>query len=613
MPYLASPSISIATTVLFAFIVSAALVPVCRIIAVRLGRVAQPEENRWHRQPTPIFGGVAVAFTLFGGSVGLGVASGAPVLFLGTVAIFIVGFADDLLSLKPSTKLIAEISIASAFVFFDYRLLWLESPALDSLLTILWVVGITNAFNLLDNMDGLCGGITLIVGIAYLLGYPTSESVMFPVLETRYLLLLVGATAGFLVYNVHPARIFLGDSGSLLIGLSFAVVTLGFEREARVEASLLSIVGPPVLVMLIPIMDTALVTFSRIMSGRSASTGGRDHSSHRLVAIGLSERAAVSVLWVLAALAGGASLAVAKLDETWSVLIVIVSLLMIIVFVAYLANVSVYDDTEAQELGQQGKITPIAATFLYKRQVAEVLLDFCLVATSYYAAYRLRFEGALLQVNIQYFLQSLPVLMASQLVALFLMGAYRGVWRHFSLIDGVVFGKAVLLGTVISQLVVLYIYRFEGYSRSVFVIYAALLLLTLTMSRASFRLISEFASRRSDGVDRLVIYGAGTGGATAVRELLGPSSNYRMLGFVDDDLNQRFARVQGYSVLGDFEQLRELIDKETVDSVIISSRTIGSARVWELQSLCGAHGVRLLRFYVQLEPVPHVAGPRSVS
>ena len=135
---------------------------------------------------------------------------------------FVVGLIDDVLSLKPSTKLIAQIALASALLFFDYRLNWLESVTLDSLLTLVWVVGMTNAFNLLDNMDGLCAGIALIVGAALLIDLLPGAAGTRAFAEARYLAILLGATGGFLVYNLHPASIFMGDSGSLLLGFSFA-------------------------------------------------------------------------------------------------------------------------------------------------------------------------------------------------------------------------------------------------------------------------------------------------------------------------------------------------------------------------------------------------------
>ncbi len=146
------------------------------------------------------------------------------------------------------------------------------------------------------------------------------------------------------------------------------------------------------------------------------------------------------------------------------------------------------------------------------------------------------------------------------------------------------------------------LYRFENYSRGVFVIYAALLLLLLLASRASFRLLSEFVHRRRGDGDRLLVYGAGEGGAITVRELLNNRDHpYRMLGFIDDDFVKRGSRIQGYPVLSGYEGLVSLIDGGAVDRVVISTRKIPLSRVRDLEQLCAERGVALSRIDFKLE------------
>src|SRR5260221_9458947 len=151
---------------LAALALSLAVVPVCRFGALRLGFVARPREDRWHGGQVAMFGGVGIAVVFFACIVVFGVAARLPVLAITAAIMFLTGLADDILSLKPSTKLIAQIALASTLLFFDYRLNWLQSTTFDALLTLFWVVGLTNAFNLIDNMDGLCAGIAIIVGAA---------------------------------------------------------------------------------------------------------------------------------------------------------------------------------------------------------------------------------------------------------------------------------------------------------------------------------------------------------------------------------------------------------------------------------------------------------------
>jgi UDP-GlcNAc:undecaprenyl-phosphate GlcNAc-1-phosphate transferase len=589
--------IELASAALTAFAVSLVLVPLCRVLARRLGVVAHARDDRWHKRPTPLLGGVAIAVAVLGLSLLWGGARDLPVLLGGAALMFGVGLVDDLITLKPYTKFVAAIVVASMCVFFGYRLSWTEWSGLDILLTMVWIVGVTNAINLLDNMDGLASGVSLIAGSA-LLGAFLLDGGAPP--EAVYLALLLGATAGFLVYNFHPASIFMGDGGSLFIGLNLAVLTLGSPSPGGGSTGILSILIGPLLVLLVPILDTTLVTVSRILSGRSAAQGGRDHTSHRLVAIGLSERGAVAVLWVLAALGGLLAVAIRQYENDWPSIMTALFLLAVVIFTVHLANVRVYRDADEVPIGP-GRMTPFVAEFMYKRRVAEVFLDLCLVALAYYTAYRLRFEGRSFDWYQGNFVDSLPVVVGVQMLALFIVGAYRGVWRYFGLMDGVIFAKAVLLGTIASVTLLVFAYRFENYSRGVFVIYAALLVLLLCGSRASFRLIREFAYRRQPRGQRLVIYGTGDGTAAAVRDLLRSSAEgCRMLGFIHDDPGLARARMQGYPVLGDYPALVALVSNGEVDSVVITMPVIEVERLEHLEALCTAHDVSLSRLHVEL-------------
>ena len=388
-----------------------------------------------------MFGGVGIAIVVVSTAAGFGLVLQVPVLIATAVLTSAVGLTDDILHLKPATKLIAELVLASVLLQFGYRLNWLESMTLDTLLTLVWVVGLTNAFNLIDNMDGLCGGIALVAGTALLVEIVGAGGGPVPP-EALYLAILLGATAGFLVYNVYPASIFMGDSGSLLLGFSLAALTLSTGQHVRGRSDILAVVAGPVLVLLIPILDATLVTLARWTAGRRASQGGTDHSSHRLVAIGLSEPRAVALLWFLAAVGGSMGIGLRYYGQQSAFVVIAFGFLIAMtLFAVYLAGVRVYDESEA---GGEDTLTPIIVEFMYKRRVAEVVLDFCLVSMCYYAAYRMRFEDPdeFLR-NFGMFLTSLPIVLASQMIAFFVVGVYRGEWRHFGLSDTIVVSRGV--------------------------------------------------------------------------------------------------------------------------------------------------------------------------
>src|SRR5436853_4181161 len=212
---------TIAIYFVVAFAASLALTPICRVAAQRYGFVAKPKHDRWHKRPTALFGGVAIATVTLGLGLTLGVQSPVAPLLLTAAMIAAFGLVDDLMSLKASTKLIAQVTAASVLLLFGFRLQWLDSMVGDAMLTLFWIVGVTNAFNLLDNMDGLCAGTALIVGATLFVDLASRPGAgLLP--EAQYLAILGGATLGFLIYNFHPASIFMGDSGSLLLGFSFA-------------------------------------------------------------------------------------------------------------------------------------------------------------------------------------------------------------------------------------------------------------------------------------------------------------------------------------------------------------------------------------------------------
>jgi UDP-GlcNAc:undecaprenyl-phosphate GlcNAc-1-phosphate transferase len=470
------------------------------------------------------------------------------------------------------------------------------------MLTLFWIVGITNGFNLLDNMDGLCAGTTIIAGGFLLAGMFHQAGATPP---AAYLAALLGATAGFLVYNRHPASIFMGDTGSLFLGFNLAALTLVAGKASGGASGVVSVVAGPILLLLIPIFDTTLVTVMRLLSGRRPSQGGRDHSSHRLVAIGLPEPTAVAVLWSLAVFGGGIALSLQFKDQNWTWILASIFFIAMIIFAVYLARIRVYDDADLARAPATG-FTPLLTDFMYKRRVAEVLLDACLIPVAYYSAYHLRFgEANVLLVNYPFFLQSLPVVLACQLIALFVVGGYRGTWRYFGIMDAVVFARGVVFGTVSAMVVLVFVYQFVDYSRAVFVIYALLLLLLLAGTRASFRLLGEFTVRSRSVGQRCVIYGT-SGASVATIRVAFAEQPLKIVGFADDDPLQANARVAGYSVVGDFGRLLSMVEAGDIDCVVVNTRVADVQRLQALEAACGAHDVALVKVHLNLRPF-HVA------
>jgi len=469
-------------SLLLAFAAAVALVPVARRLAIRIDVVARPRADRWHRTIVPLLGGVAIGLATTITGLVFGLAVSLPVVLFASMAMFVMGLVDDILLLRPATKLVAQIAAAAALVYFGFRLNWLESRLLDSVLTMVWVVGLTNAFNLLDNMDGLCAGIALIVAAMLLAGFWTGASRDNAMPEMILLAALAGAAAGFLVFNFPPASIFMGDSGSMLFGFSLAALTLGHEGVRASRSDVLSAIAGPAFVLLIPIFDTSLVTVARLLSGRSPAKGGRDHSSHRLVAIGLSERDAVLVLWLLAAVGGGIGLLLRNFSPDWSLPVGSVFLIAMCAFAVYLARVRVYEDLPPGQVTDG--FTLLQSNFMNRRRVVEVLVDVTVIGASYYWATGLVFydpEGYLR--NAEVFYRSLPVIVTTQLIAFFGRGLYRGVWQPFARPDVNKVLEGVLAGTAIAQIFLVAYYGYFAVSWKVVLLQALLITIGVISSR----------------------------------------------------------------------------------------------------------------------------------
>src|SRR5215216_5693464 len=489
MPFSPRTLLAVAASFCLALI----LTPLVRAVARRFGFVAVPKTDRWHKKPTAMLGGVAIWLSVLLSTLILPANTKDGWIVLSASSfLFVVGLIDDLIHLKAYQKLICQVLAAAYVVYYGLTLPWTYSMTINMALAIFWLIGITNAINLLDNMDGLASGIAIIAAGFLALSFMNNGQYT----EAVVLLIFAAALLGFLVYNSNPASIFMGDCGSMFVGFFLASSALMNVSGGRLR-SFLPVLAVPILVLFIPIFDTTFVTVLRKLSGRAVSQGGRDHTSHRLVALRMSERHAVLMLYGFAALSGVLAILVqrARLDVS---LAAIAGFTIVLTLVGvYLAGVKVYDKSEEEMAMLKDK--PLYAFLVdvsYKRRIFEVLLDVVLIILSYWAAYALNFPQG--NPAWQLFIRTLPVLVFIKMLAFLVMGVYRGLWRYTSMSDLIVFGKAVVLSSVASLLLILFAFRFEGYSRTVFAIDAVLMFLLLAGSRLAFRLFKQLLPAASN-------------------------------------------------------------------------------------------------------------------
>ena len=578
------------------FCLALILTPVVRAVARRFGFVAVPKTDRWHKKPTAMLGGVAIWLSVVITSLvfTLHITYGKQILLASTF-LFLVGLIDDLIHVKPYQKLIGQILGAAYVVYYGLSLPWTGSKLFNMALAIFWLIGITNAINLLDNMDGLASGIAIIAGGFLALSFVSAGQYT----EAMIMLSFAGGLLGFLVYNSNPASIFMGDCGSMFVGFFLASSALINVSGGR-SRSFLPVLAVPILVLFIPIFDTTFVTVLRKLSGRAASQGGRDHTSHRLVALGMSERYAVFMLYGFAALSGVLAILVqrARLDVS---LAAIAGFTIVLTLVGvYLAGVKVYDESEASALKDK-PLYMFLVDLSYKRRIFEVLLDVVLVILSYWAAYAIRFPPD--SPAWALFIRTLPVLVFVKMGVFLAMGVYRGLWRYTSMSDLIVFAKAVVLSSIASVLLLLFLFRFEGYSRKVFVIDALFMFLFLACSRVAFRLFRQLlpSVTKNEG-RRVLIYGAGDGGELLLRELRNNRElQLAPIGFLDDDPAKSGKVIHGLRVFGANGDLGAVCSQHEVDEVVISSVKMTEERIQEVLRTCSERQITVKRMRITME------------
>lgn len=582
--------------VLAAFAATVALTPLVRAAARRIGMVTKPRADRWSKKPTALLGGVAV----FLGFMPIAIAI-TPfeqpylVVFAGSTLMFIVGLIDDLRPLKPYQKLIGQIVAATVLIVGGLTLPWTAWPLANAAITLIWLIGITNAINLLDNMDGLAGGVSGIAALTLVVSFGSAGDHVTAAIMAAF----TAAIAGFLIYNFNPASIFMGDCGSLFLGFFLAAAALLNLTGGR-TSGLVPVLAVPVLILLIPIFDTTLVTVVRKLAGRAVSQGGRDHSSHRLVALGLSERRAVLLLYALALAAGGVSILIRFITPDISLLVIAAFIMGLTLFGIHLAGVKVYPDPIALDR----PVTAFIVNVSYKRRIFEVLLDVALIGLAYWTANIIVF-GPLKPAGVfPLVIETLPFIIPLKLAGFLVAGVYRGIWRYVGTSDLYVFAKAAGLGTVMTVITFVLLYRFEGLSRAVFAIDCLLLLVLLTVSRFAFHVFRLILTPPRHNGRRVLIYGAGDAGELLAREM---RNNHNLgcipVGFADDDPRKINAFIRGLKVYGGNGELPQICQEQQVDEVYISSMNFSDDRVREICNDCRKIGVEVKRLRILFEPV----------
>jgi len=364
---------------LIALACSLVFVPAVRLLAHRFGWISRPRVDRWNAKSIALCGGIGIFLSYLAGIVCF-----IPRDFrlwsvpLAGCCIFCLGLIDDFIHIKPSSKLIGQIMCAALAIYFDNTFHFFHNELLNILCSFFWIVAISNAFNLLDNMDGLAAGVGIIASAFLTAVFFNEKQISLACLA----LTLCASLIGFLCFNFYPASIFMGDCGSLFIGFMLALLSM---KTASLGGAVTAI-AVPTLVLSVPILDMAYVSITRIVRGQSVAVGGKDHTSHCLISLGLSEPRAALTLYVLASVSGTLAYWIDRSPDLPKLFLIPVILVIFSLLGVYLAHMTY--DLHPRKLEKVGAHSPwmtnLFVQLTFKRRIFEVILDFALISFCFY-------------------------------------------------------------------------------------------------------------------------------------------------------------------------------------------------------------------------------------
>ena len=588
------------------------LTPLAMRLAGALGAVDHPGPRKVHSSDIPRLGGLAViaSVALVTGTLWAVRAQKltkitdefALGLTLGLIPILVVSIYDDLRPLPALPKALAQLLGAGIAVALGIQinpeihvfaasvtLGWLAIP-----LSILWIVGVTNAFNLVDGLDGLSAGLALISAMSL-----AGVSVLVGRFDIALIaLILGGALIGFLPYNLHPARTFLGDSGATAIGFCLACLALRGGSTLTTGLAILA----PLVVLGLPVAET-LISMARRISRRLLHIGGGgvfeadgEHIHHRLLKLGLNHRRAVMLLHGVGLLLAAIGVGSMFLSHRQAAVLLLTIIAAGFVGLARLG----YEEFAVIRRGDMLRLyeVPVLRTGLFI-----VFADIVLSVSALYIAWVLKYDDWGLRLD-RYKLQRLLALLPiATLAAFYLLGLYRRAWKIATIADI----TRTVAGVALSTATLVVLSRFLWTEPLPVTFYATYFLVgaaLLAGMRASYRVISEWSHRaqRETAGEPILIYGAGFAGSLAVREILENTDlAMRPIGFLDDDHDKFGRMVAGYPVFGSIDRLEELLGVQAVRGVVVASDKIPHENIERLAEICERSGVFLKQFRVGFE------------
>ena len=605
-----------------AFFISVALTRIFILAGPRLGLMDEPDERRVHVTPVPRAGGLAiwVAFLIV-----LWVAGAIfPNLFVGdhftknlawtisSAILILVGFIDDRTGLKPLVKLGGQAIAATVFCCIYYSegfsLVGVDLPFVAALpIFVVWCVVLINAFNLIDGLDGLCGGL-VIVSLSMILAIAWSGGNWR---DSAFIIIMIGAVAGFLIYNFNPARIFLGDAGSMMLGFFIASSANDIAGERALIGSLIL----PIAIAGVPLLDVILAIWRRSArremeksqgEGKKAGlfSADKDHLHHRLLEMGLSQRKVALILQLFAVIIASLCL-LPMVAGGRAVVVTLFGFLIVMLFsINHFARIELTEAGNLMHVKIKSRTLGLSNRGLHFFYDVGALIFACFLAMVVETNF-----GRRLDAQHVWSINYLLLFVVIGMVLLKIADTYRRIWSRPTFADffvvGVVLSMSGLLASLVWSLnkedVTWSDYR-AGLLAGQFSLWLVLAPRVIPVMLREFKVCSDKRRSASEELSkkRVLVYGAGANGAHLIDFIkVGGSeriSKFQIIGFLDEHPSFRGRLFRCFKVFGGLDQLGGLSKKERLDGLVVTISNLSDERWAELMSETKAHGLKLYRW-----------------
>ncbi|MCF7802572.1 MAG: hypothetical protein K9N57_00115 [Candidatus Marinimicrobia bacterium] len=626
--------IYLALAFLLACATSLVLTPLSMHLASITGAIDQPNDRKIHGNPIPRLGGIAVVASSLG-ILGLfllvsplnieldyiKIFNGVPLL-TGVLLIVVVGIWDDHKDISPGIKFAGQGIAAMLICLAGIRIEYITNPFSQEVmqlglfsypLTVLWIIGITNAFNLIDGLDGLAAGVAIIslftiTGISLI---SNNQGI------AMMAVILAGSLLGFLRYNFHPAKTFLGDSGSLFIGFTLAVISV--QSYTKVSATFAFVV--PLLALGLPITDTLVAMARRYLNWflphRNSEQGNQQasptigkvlsslfkpdasHIHHRLLSQGISQQNAVLLLYLISGIFGAGAVVVVEAPAEMTFMVLVTIAVLALFFIRQLRY-------REMEVLKNGILFSMYEKFFVRNGTTQFLLDFFFAFLAMNISLSLTGQTLHIQLTDNWYVigtAKVGGFLWVQMAVFALLGLYREPVTRIGIAEMLRFTKTL---TVTALLGFGYLYLFPAFRAWVtptfMLLYFYLLTSMVLGIRVAFHALRYYFNRHKDGQKSVLIYGATDTGILTLQNLLTQlNDTYKPIGFLDDDPNLEGTTVNGFPVFGGHWKLSGLLQKRPVDHILITDQNILPEALKRIQKRAEEHDVALSKATFALE------------